>query len=123
MLKRALIVDDSSVTRSLIRASIEDIEGIDVIEAHSGYEALMALPRQKIDMILVDINMPDINGLELVNFIKTNDQYKDIPVLIITTESSEEDRKKGISLGAIGYLLKPFKPEELQDIIRKNLNV
>ena len=122
-MKTVLIVDDSTVTRSLIRAAIEDIEGLDVAEAHSGFEALKVLPRQSFDIILVDINMPDINGLELLNFIKTNDHYKAIPVIIISTESSEEDRKKGISLGAAGYLTKPFSPEDLQETVKKHLNL
>ena len=120
-MKTALIVDDSTVTRSLIRAAIEDIDEIDITEAHSGFEALKILPRQSFDIILVDINMPDINGLELLNFIKTNDQYKDIPVVIISTESTEEDRNRGISLGAVGYLTKPFASDDLQEIVRKNL--
>ena len=122
-MKTALIVDDSTVTRTLIRAAIEDIEGLDIEEAYSGFEALKVLPRQTFDIILVDINMPDINGLELLNFIKTNEQYKNIPVIIISTESSEEDRKKGISLGAAGYLTKPFNPDDLQGTVKKHLSL
>ena len=122
-MKTVLIVDDTSVTMSLIRAAIEDIEGLDIEEAHSGFEALKVLPRQSFDIILVDINMPDINGLELLNFIKTNEHYKTIPVIIISTESSEEDRKKGISLGAAGYLTKPFSPEDLQETVKKHLKL
>ena len=122
-MKTALIVDDSTVTRSLIRAAIEDIEDLNIEEAHSGFEALKILPRQSFDIILVDINMPDINGLELLNFIKTNEHYKTIPVIIISTESSEEDRKKGISLGAAGYLTKPFSPDDLQETVKKHLNL
>ena len=122
-MKTALIVDDSTVTRSLIRAAIEDIEDLNIEEAHSGFEALKILPRQSFDILLVDINMPDINGLELLNFIKTNEHYKTIPVIIISTESSEEDRKKGISLGAAGYLTKPFSPDDLQETVKKHLNL
>lgn len=122
-MKTALIVDDSTVTRTLIRAAIEDIEGLDIEEACSGFEALKILPRQSFDIILVDINMPDINGLELLNFIKTNEHYKSIPVIIISTESSEEDRKKGISLGAAGYLTKPFSPDDLQETVKKHLKL
>lgn len=122
-LKTALIVDDSGVTRDFVRSSLEEIDGIDVVEAFSGFEALKALPHQSFDIILVDINMPDINGLELLNFIKTNDRYSTIPVIIISTESSQEDRKKGMSLGAVGYLTKPFNPEDLQDLVRRNLGL
>lgn len=116
-MKTALIVDDSSVTRSIIRAAIEDIEELDITEAFSGFDALKVLPRSPIDIVLVDINMPDINGLELLNFIKTNDRYNSIPVIIISTESSEEDIKKGMSLGANGYVTKPFDPDDLCAIV------
>ena len=63
--------------------------------------------------------MPDINGLEVVNFVKTHPNYKKIPLIIITTERSEEDRKKGIALGASEYITKPFKHDELQEVVRR----
>jgi two-component system chemotaxis response regulator CheY len=62
--------------------------------------------------------MPDINGLELVSFVKSNDAYRDIPLVIISTEGSERDREKGLSLGAEAYLVKPFEPDELRGIAR-----
>ncbi len=122
-MKTALIVDDSDSTRSLIRSVIEEINDINLLEASSGFEALKILPTQSFDLIIMDINMPDINGLELINFVKNNDQYKDIPVIIVSTESSEEDKKRGMSLGAFMYLTKPFKTEEFQGIVKKALNL
>jgi len=122
-LKNVLIVDDSSAIRTLIRSIVEDIGEVNVFEASTGFEALKTLPTQKIDLALIDINMPDINGLELTNFIKTSEQYRHIPVIIITTESSDEDRKKGLGLGAQAYITKPFKYDELQEIIRENLGL
>lgn len=122
-MKSVLIVDDSNAIRSLIRSVVEDIGDINVFEAATGFEALKTLPQHKLDLILVDINMPDINGLELTNFIKTSSQYKHIPVIIITTESSDEDKKKGLGLGAKAYITKPFKYDELQDIIRGTLGL
>ncbi len=122
-MRYALIVDDSTATRSLIKSLVEDIGDINVFEAPTGFEALKTLPRQPLDIIVVDINMPDINGLELINFIKTNNQYKNIPVVIVSTESSEEDRKKGMELGAFAYLTKPFKSNELQSVVKKALNL
>lgn len=122
-MKSVLIVDDSNAIRSLIRSVVEDIGDINVFEASTGFEALKTLPQHKLDLILVDINMPDINGLELTNFIKTSAQYKHIPVIIITTEASDEDKKKGLGLGAKAYITKPFKYDELQDIIRGTLGL
>ncbi len=122
-MKSILIVDDSEATRSLIKSAIEEIGDLDTFETATGFEALKILPSQKFDLIRVDINMPDINGLELINFVKNNEMYKDIPVVIVSTESSEEDRKRGIGLGAFAYLVKPFKAEELQDTVKKALDL
>lgn len=122
-MKAALIVDDSNTTRSLIKSVIEEVGDINTFEAATGFEALKALPRQTFDLIIVDINMPDINGFELLDFVKNNDQYKSIPVVIVSTESSEDDKEKGMALGAAAYLTKPFKLEELQSIVRKALSL
>jgi len=122
-MKSVLVVDDSDTTRSLITSVIEDLGGINTFEASTGFEALKALPGQSFNLIIIDINMPDINGLELINFIKNNNQYKDIPVVIVSTESSREDKKKGMDMGAFAYLTKPFKTGELQDIVNRALNL
>ncbi|MBI5675870.1 MAG: response regulator [Nitrospirae bacterium] len=119
----ALIVDDSETTRSFIRSLVEDVAEIDVLEASSGFEAFRVLPAHSIDIIFVDINMPDINGIELINFLKTNDLYKKIPVIIISTERSKEDMSKGMALGAFAYLTKPVNPDELREITKKALNL
>lgn len=116
-----LIVEDSETTRALIRAVVEEMNDFNIIEAGSGFEALKLLPTEKFNLIITDINMPDINGLELIRFVKTNPLYKDIPLIIVTTERGEEDRKKGMSLGASEYITKPFKADELKDAIRKVL--
>lgn len=122
-MKSALVVDDSDTMRSLIKSLIEEVGDIDVLEAPTGFEALKILPHEPFDIIILDINMPDINGLELMNFIKTNEQYRDIPVIFVSTQRSEEDRKKGMSLGAFAYLTKPFKAEELQVAVKKALSL
>jgi two-component system chemotaxis response regulator CheY len=79
------------------------------------------LPREKVDLIITDINMPDINGLELISYVKNNPNYRNIPLFIISTESSEKDREKGLALGADEYLVKPFNPLKLQELIRRYL--
>ncbi len=122
-MENILIVEDSETTRSFIRAVIEEIKDFNIIEAASGFEALKILPQEKFNLIITDINMPDINGLELIRFVKTNPLYKDIPLIIVTTERGEEDRKKGMSLGASAYITKPFKADELKEAIKKVLNI
>ena len=121
--RNILIVEDSSMTRSMIRSVVEDMEGMETYEASSGFIALKMLPERKYDLIITDINMPDINGFEFVTFIKNNDRYKDVPVVFISTERSKEDIEKGMSLGAASYLTKPFKSEELQAVVRKTLSL
>ena len=115
---RILIVEDSVSMRAFVRSALESdprsASGIDVVEASSGFEALRLLPRGPYDLVITDINMPDINGLELISFIRKSELHKDTPVLIISTQSSERDRARGLLLGANGYLTKPFSPEALQ---------
>lgn len=122
-MKAILIVEDSATTRSLIRAVIEEVGDFNIVEAPTGFDALKLLPAQDFDLVVTDINMPDINGLELINFIKNNPRYGHIPLIIVTTERSEEDKKRGMALGAAAYVTKPFKAPELQDIVRKILNI
>ena len=112
-----LIVEDSPTMRSLLTSSLEELDGpIKITQVASGFEALRYLPREQYDLIVTDINMPDINGLELVSFVKSNDSYREIPLIIVSTESTERDREKGMELGADAYLVKPFEPAELCDL-------
>ena len=119
----ALVVEDSTVMREFIVASISTLPNIQPIQVANGFEALKALPRQQVDIILTDINMPDINGLELLSFLKKHPDYCTIPVVIISTEKSEGDLNRGLALGADHYLMKPFAPHELQLIIRQLLKI
>ena len=121
MAKKILITEDSPTMRSLIVSTIQAMGEFEIIEAANGFEALRVLPRSQVDLVITDINMPDINGLELLSFIKGNEQYKDTPLFIISTEGSERDRDKGMKLGADAYLVKPFSPGELQTLIRQFL--
>lgn len=102
----------------MIKALIEDMgDEFAASEAGTGFEALKMLPQEMYDLIITDINMPDVNGLELINFVKSNPNYRSIPVVIVTTERSKEDRERGMALGASAYVTKPFKTEELQAVI------
>ena len=120
-MKKILVADDSPTTRSLIVSTLEALGDYDVSEAANGFEALRMLPREKVDLVITDINMPDINGLELVRFIRGNSLYQKTPLIIVSTEGSDRDREKGIALGADAYLVKPFQPEALQTLVERFL--
>jgi two-component system chemotaxis response regulator CheY len=120
--KKILIAEDSPTMRSLIVSTIGAMGEFETVEAANGFEALRILPREKVDLIITDINMPDINGLELVSFIRNNENYRTTPLLIISTEGSERDRERGLALGANAYLVKPFVPQQLQELVRKYLS-
>lgn len=120
--KTVLIADDSRAMRAMLTSTIESLGEINIIEACSGFEALRLLPRESVDLILTDINMPDINGLELISYLRNNPNYQDIPVIIISTEGSQKDIDRGKLLGANEYVVKPFDPAMLQELLLKYLN-
>ncbi|HYS52316.1 MAG TPA: response regulator [Thermoanaerobaculia bacterium] len=114
MTMKVLVVEDSASMRSYITNIIETgADDVEIVEAENGFEALKTLPHHKFDAILTDINMPDINGLELVSFLKNHPVYKTIPIMVISTESTDEDRNRAAALGAEEYLVKPFEAKEL----------
>jgi len=120
-MKNVLIVEDSKAIRSMIRMSLEEAGDFFAVEADNGFEALRTLPTRRFELIITDINMPDINGLELIGFVKANPSYRNIPLIIVSTEKSEEDKKRGLALGACGYVVKPFKKDELMATVKKAL--
>ena len=121
---KVLVVEDSPSMRSMLTNIIEsETEELDleIVEASSGFEALKILPHHQFDAVVTDINMPDINGLELVSFLKNHPSYRSIPVMVVSTESTSEDRRRAAALGAEDYLVKPFDPAELVAKLRKLL--
>ena len=118
MSTKVLVVEDSPAMRGLIASIISQVEGCEVVEVEGGFQALKRLPSGSFDLIITDINMPDINGLELLSFIRQNPNYKDTPVLIVTSEDSPVEREKGLKLGANAVLSKPFDESELLNTVR-----
>jgi two-component system chemotaxis response regulator CheY len=114
-----MIVDDSATMRSLVSSYLSEMGDYSTIEARSGFEALKLLPTQTVDLIVTDINMPDINGLELINYVKSSPIYRHLPLIVITTDKGEADRQRGLSLGAREYITKPFSLEELRDAVNR----
>jgi two-component system chemotaxis response regulator CheY len=120
-MKTILIADDSPAMRAMLVSTIEMLGDYRIVEASSGFEALRLLPRGKVDLIITDINMPDINGLELISYLRNNSNYLSVPVFIVSTESSQKDIEKGKLLGANEYLIKPFDTTKLQTLISSYL--
>ena len=120
-MKNVLIVEDSKAIRTMIRVSLEETGGFFAVEAGNGFEALKTLPTRPFDLIITDINMPDINGLELIGYVKSNPTYRNIPLIIVSTEKSEEDKKRGLALGAAGYVVKPFTKDDIRAMVAKVL--
>ncbi len=113
---RALIVDDSSVMRKIVERSLRQagLESLVVFEAGSGIEGLEILKSKEVDMILSDINMPSMDGLEFVRQLRSQQLAPGVPVVMITTESSEEHVKQAIQAGARGYIRKPFTADQVK---------
>ena len=112
-----LVVEDSPTMRQLIGFAVKRIPQARVLEATDGVDALKKLSSEKIDIILADINMPVMDGLKLVSLVRSNSAYKDIPVIMITTEGAEEDKKKALAIGANAYLTKPIQTQELMKLV------
>ena len=113
---KALIVDDSSVMRKIVERSLRQagVEPLFVFEAGSGIDGIEVLRTRQVDLILSDINMPSMDGLEFVRRIRAQQLADGVPVVMITTESSEEHVKRAIEAGATGYIRKPFTTDQVK---------
>ncbi len=118
-----LIIEDSPTMRQLIRFALNRIPGAQIIEASDGVDGLKKLSSNEVDMILTDINMPIMDGLKLVNLVRSNEKFKDIPIVVITTEGAQEDRERAIALGANAYIAKPIQSTALLSIVTELLNL
>jgi two-component system chemotaxis response regulator CheY len=114
---RALIIDDSSVMRKIVERSLRQagVNLTQVLEAGNGAEALGVLQESKVDLILCDINMPVMDGLEFVKQLSGVENGKGVPVVMITTEGSETHVVQALSAGARGYIRKPFTPDQVKE--------
>ncbi len=118
MSKKILTVDDSKTIREMVSFTLKNA-GFSVIEAYDGKHALEVLGNEKVDLIITDVNMPNMDGLTLTKTLRSNDNFKFTPILILTTEGDEAKKQEGRSAGATGWLVKPFNPEKLLQVISK----
>lgn len=119
----ALVVEDSPTMRQLICFALSRIKELEVVEADDGVSGLKRLQTGRFDIVLADINMPVMDGLKLVSLIRKNDNHKDVPIVIITTEGGEEDRKRALALGATAYITKPIQAPQVISKVKELLSL
>ncbi len=108
-----LVVEDSPTMRQLIAFALRRLQGCRILEAVDGVDALKKMTTDRVDLVITDINMPMMDGLKLVSHIRGNPRTRTLPIVIVTTEGADEDRKRGLALGANAYIPKPIQPSDL----------
>ena len=121
-MKKILIVDDSPTMRRMVMASLRDLRDVSFDEAGSGLEALERLALSPVDLILLDLNMPDVHGIEVLEFLRKHEIYRAMPVIILTTRGDDQSRSAALRNGVAAYLTKPFLPSVLASQVRQLLN-
>ncbi|HXU68676.1 MAG TPA: response regulator [Polyangia bacterium] len=118
-----LVVDDSKIMREMIVACLRAQDGLAFTHAASGLEAIEQLSLKPFDLVILDLNMPDIGGVEVVEFIRGQDTLRDLPILIVTTRGDEESRTRVLAAGASRFMTKPFAPDTILGEVRALLTV
>ncbi len=118
MAKKILAVDDSKTMRDMVSFTLKGA-GYEVVEAEDGKAALSKLTAGKVDAVITDLNMPNMNGFELIRALRANPAYKFTPILMLTTEGDSAKKEEGKSAGATGWIVKPFNPEKLIEVVKK----
>lgn len=120
---KIITVDDSSTMRRIIKNTLIKIGFSNILEASNGIEALEVLAQNNVDLIITDWNMPEMDGLTFVKTLRANDKYKEIPILMVTTEAAKEDILTALRSGVNNYVVKPFTPDILQAKVFKLLGI
>ena len=119
---KILIVDDSPTIRKMVRASLQDLNSSEFIEAGTGLEAIEHLAVSRVQLIVLDLNMPDMHGIDVLKFVRRNPHYSGIPVIVLTTRGDETSRQTAQQAGATSYMTKPFAPQMLAQAVRDLLD-
>ena len=118
-----LIVEDSPTMRQLISFALKRLRGIRIVEASDGVDGLKKLSTNRFDIIFTDINMPVMDGLKLISLVRDDAAYRDVPIVVITTEGAQEDRARAMALGANDYITKPIQPNRILDVAKELLKI
>jgi len=121
MKRNILVADDSPTIRKFLSFTLAS-RGFNIISAADGMEALEKLPTAKVDLIITDINMPNVDGFEFIRSVRGNDEYKDVPIIILSSLGGEAEINQGITCGANSYLIKPFNPNRVAYEVSKYIN-
>ncbi len=116
-----LVVDDSPTIRRMVRAALGSLGEVTFAEAGSGLQAIETLAVQRVHAVVLDLNMPDMHGLDVLKFLRSHEQYRQLPVMILTTRGDATSREAALDAGASGYMTKPFQPNELVSSVRELL--
>jgi two-component system chemotaxis response regulator CheY len=108
-----LVVDDSKVMRDMVVACLRGLEGATFVQAASGLEAIERLSLAHFDAAVLDLNMPDISGIEVLEFVRAQDRLKSLPIIVVTTRGDDDSRAQALAAGASNYMTKPFTPEAI----------
>ena len=117
-----LVVDDSPTIRRMVRAALGSLGGVTFCEAGSGLRAIEVLGMEPVQMVILDLNMPDMHGLDVIRFLRSHDRYRDLPVIVLTTRGDESSKQTALEVGASTYLTKPFLPSALLSSVRELLD-
>jgi two-component system chemotaxis response regulator CheY len=119
---RILIVDDSPTIRKMVRASLRTLDGTEFLDAASGLEAIEQLAVASVHLIILDLNMPDMHGIDVLRFVRRHQHYRSLPVIVLTTRGDDASREAAVEAGATTYLTKPFSPQTLAATVRTLLH-
>ncbi|AMN45273.1 chemotaxis response regulator receiver CheYI [Rhodoplanes sp. Z2-YC6860] len=117
-MKRILTIDDSKTMRDMLMLTLSN-SGFEVLQAVDGLDGLDVLGRETVDVVITDINMPKLDGYGVIQHMRERPEYDDLPILVLTTESDQEKKERARKLGATGFIIKPFNPTGLVDVLRK----
>jgi two-component system, chemotaxis family, chemotaxis protein CheY len=120
--KKILVVDDSSTMRMLVKMSLKTFKDYEVLEASDGVSAIESCSNVNFDLIITDLNMPEMNGFDFIKYIRKNPHYKDVPIIVLTTEGRDDDKNQAMELGASEYIVKPFQPNQIIQLVKKILS-
>jgi two-component system chemotaxis response regulator CheY len=118
-----LVVDDSPTIRRMVRTALGSLSDVTFAEAGSGLQAIEALAVQPVQAIVLDLNMPDMHGLDVLKFLRSHQQYREVPVMVLTTRGDETTRESALEAGATAYMTKPFSPLALASSVKELLEM
>jgi two-component system chemotaxis response regulator CheY len=122
VMRTILVVDDSPTIRKMVRAALGGLQDVAFVEAGTGLQAIETLAMHPVRMVVLDLNMPDMHGLDVLKFLRSHSQYRALPVMVLTTRGDESSREEVLEAGATSYMTKPFSPNFLVSSVRELLD-